>query len=59
MRPLADLPNTEGYRFIGVRWDLSHVPCVVRRREDGMHVVHGEDFEALLGWMEYATEDDE
>jgi hypothetical protein len=27
MRPLSELPNTEGFRFVGVRHDGSRVEC--------------------------------
>ncbi len=31
-RPLADIPNTDGFRFTGHRHDGSKLQCVVRKR---------------------------
>lgn len=54
-RELGDLPNQEGFRFIGVLADGTEVSCVVKRDEVGMHRAHhGETGEwmypRLNGW---------
>ncbi|HEY0200320.1 MAG TPA: hypothetical protein VGC24_01360 [Burkholderiaceae bacterium] len=49
-QPLALIPNTQGYRFIGMRKDGTEVSCVVRRGDDGMHRVEGEAFTNLRAW---------
>lgn len=53
VQPLAWLPNTAGYRFIGVTTSGERVPCVIRRNLDtGMHYVEGCDWYDLTGWIE-------
>jgi hypothetical protein len=37
-RPLADIPNTNGFRFTGHRRDGSKLQCVVRTDKTGMHL---------------------
>lgn len=37
-RPLADLPNTDGFRFTGLRKDGSKLQCVVKVDKTGMHL---------------------
>lgn len=49
-RPLAWLPNREGFRFTGVRKDGTECPCMVMRHGGGMHFIQGADFIDLKGW---------
>lgn len=37
-RPLADIPNTDGFRFTGHRKDGSKLQCVVKADRTGMHL---------------------
>ena len=37
-RPLADIPNTDGFRFTGHRKDGSKLQCVVAVDRTGMHL---------------------
>lgn len=55
--PLADLPNTAGYHFVGVTHAGDLVDCVVVRDErTGLHRVDGEaNYEDLKGWMRADT----
>ena len=47
--PLAWIPNTTGFRFVGIRRDRSRVECVVTRDvTTGLHSVEG--FADLIGW---------
>lgn len=57
VRPLAWLPNTAGYRFVGVKNDGKTVKCrVVRDADTGQHSVKGVDedvnYADLRGWKE-------
>ena len=50
-KPLAWLPNRDGFKFIGVRDDGTTAQCEVKRLDTGAHVVTGEaKFEELAGW---------
>lgn len=55
MRVLRDLPNQDGYRFVGVTLDQERVPCIVGVDPVGCHSVYRESdrepfFFKLHGW---------
>ena len=55
MRPLSELPNTVGFRFVGITQDGRRIDCHVVRNPDGNHRVATvlDDslvFHALQGW---------
>ena len=52
VRPLANLPNQNGFKFIGVKKDGACVDCHVTFDKDvGIHVVAGgAQFDELQGW---------
>jgi len=55
---LADVPNTEGYRFRGWLYNGDLIPCVVMKSDSGMHYVAEEDtkrscYHDLKGWTPY------
>lgn len=54
MNHLADLPNVENFRFIGVTHDLEKVECIVQKNPVGCHGVYTLDGEPcwfkLTGW---------
>lgn len=55
--PLGDLPNQDGYEFIGVRKDGTHCNCVIRQGDDGLHYIEGEvTYWELRGWKYKAQE---
>lgn len=64
VRPLRDLPNQEGYRFIGVDLDYAEHECIVVKDAVGCHTVHrvSDDepfFFRLYAWRDKnATPDD-
>lgn len=41
-RALRDLPNEEGFRFIGVDTTMTEFNCVIRKDAAGMHSVYRE-----------------
>ena len=47
---LADLPNTLGFKFIGVNRGWQEVNCVIAYSEEKGFYVKGEDFAYLQGW---------
>lgn len=49
-RPLADIPNAEGYAFTGVRHDGSFVSCTVAKDGSGMHHIKELPITELKGW---------
>jgi hypothetical protein len=50
-RVLATLPNSEGFRFIGVTWQGDHVRCtVVRDPVTGLHGVDANRWPQLAYW---------
>ncbi len=49
-RPLADIPNTQGFRFIGLTKDGREVACTVTRRADGSHTLADNAFSSLAKW---------
>lgn len=50
-RPLDNLPNQDGYEFIGVTRDGSLRRCKVFRGDDGLHRVRGVRYADLQGWL--------
>jgi hypothetical protein len=49
-KPLAWLPNRDGFKFVGVKHDGTTAACEVKRLENGSHVVKGAIYEDLAGW---------
>ena len=49
---LADLPNTLGFKFIGVNRGWQEVDCIVAYSEGKGFYVEGEDFSYLQGWKQ-------
>lgn len=63
MNHLKDLPNTEGYEFIGVMKNSGAlVKCVVAKDTSGSHYISGlrspVSYEDLQGWIVNSIEDD-
>lgn len=52
VRPLAWLPNTHGFRFIGILKNGERVRCRVVKGEDGCYRVEGAQFADLTGWRD-------
>lgn len=48
IRPLASIPNKEGFQLLGVRKDGSEAVLVVFVDKDGFHKVPG--YSELVGW---------
>lgn len=48
VRPLASIPNKEGFVIIGVRADGSEARLTVFVDEHGLHTVPG--YKTLVGW---------
>ena len=48
----SQLPNSDGYRFIGVDFEGNRYRCEVIKNADGVHTVDGMDFKLMVGWME-------
>ena len=46
--PLAFIPNTEGFQFIGFTRDYKQVSCVVKYKESVGHYV--DEYKTLIGW---------
>ena len=40
MKPLRDLPNREGFRFVGIDLDGNRHDCIVVKDAIGCHTVH-------------------
>lgn len=52
MYPLADLPNTPGFMFVGVLKDDTRVDCqIVKDVATNLHRVDGAPFADLRGWV--------
>jgi hypothetical protein len=55
VRHLADLPNTEGFKFIGIDHNGNLMECVVVKDRMGLHSVENEYgdpcFMNLHGWV--------
>jgi hypothetical protein len=49
-RPLSWLPNTNGFRFLGVKRDGEKVECSLERWGDGVRIIGAERNE-LKGWF--------
>ena len=45
----AEIPNVEGFEFIGVLNDGSCVDCVVRKDDKGLHYI--DNFKNIIGWV--------
>ncbi len=45
----AWLPNTVGFEFVGVRADLTEVPCQVVMGPHG-HTISGAPYADIVGW---------
>jgi hypothetical protein len=56
MMPLAWIPNVEGFRFIGVRRDMTRIECHVVKDEQGLHRVNNGQFKELIGWFNLPRE---
>lgn len=54
-RPLANLPNKTGFKFIGVKESGERIPCVVKLNPVGCHGVYDDQgapcWFQLSGWM--------
>lgn len=52
VRPLRDLPNETGFKFVGITHKWERIDCVVYRESpNGLHKVRGVKFDDLLGWV--------
>lgn len=52
IRPLRDLPNEAGFKFVGVAKNFERFECSVKVAPDtGLHSVQGADYSELLGWV--------
>lgn len=51
VRPLAWLPNREGFAFLAQFKDGTQCRCVVERRADGTHFIGDADIEDMTGWL--------
>lgn len=49
-RPMAWLPNRDGYRFIGITHEKKEIECVVEKGPDGLHRVADGKLMQLCGW---------
>jgi len=50
-KPLGLLPNTRGYRFIGLTHDGKEVACMVAKALDGTHYVSSSvGYSELRSW---------
>ena len=53
MRPLIDLPNLDGFQFLGITPDGAAIPCTVRRDPaTGLHSIEGAMYAELAGWIQ-------
>lgn len=50
LKPLAFLPNTDGFKFVGVDRDGAEHACRVGKWPTGEHYVMGAVFSDLVGW---------
>lgn len=53
--PLSDIPNVEGFRFIGIAKDDKRIVCYVKQNEAGQHEARDESdgsncFHRLAYW---------
>lgn len=56
---LADIPNHDGYRFIGKTFDGELIPCIVKKRPTGCHIAVDERdgtpcFSRLESWSKWS-----
>lgn len=49
-QPMVLLPNTPGFRFVGMRHDGTELPCMVKRGTDGKNFISGIEFNQLRSW---------
>ncbi len=59
MNNLADLPNKEGFTFVGIDYDHKQHRCTVKKNNIGCHEVHNEFgpfWSNLMGWMPLVKE---
>lgn len=53
LRPIHDLPNKHGFKFIGrMRTGHDRDCCVERDSDTGLHHVIGCEFGDLIGWKD-------
>lgn len=45
----ADIPNVEGFKFIGIQNDGSCTECVVKKDENELHYI--DNFKNIIGWV--------
>jgi hypothetical protein len=51
MNNLCDLPNQEGFKFVGINHDYKRGNCFVTKDRAGMHTVKGDfNWFELMGW---------
>ena len=54
MRFMKDLPNQEGFKFIGITYDDEKINCIVMKNPAGCHSVYDDHgtpvFSKLQGW---------
>lgn len=50
MRELKDLPNKDGYEFIGIDKSGNNHKCSIYKDENGIHRVTGIEYKELAGW---------
>ena len=57
MNALKDLPNQDGFEFIGIT-AMGHMgKCVIKKMADGCHTVQGDYcFSDLVGWIDKKKE---
>lgn len=51
--PTSDIPNEDGFRFVGIDKDSEKHCCDVRRHDNGAYYMHSNTlkFEDMIGWM--------
>lgn len=58
VRNLSDIPNVEGYAFVGLTSSGEHESCVVKKNDAGIHYCVYEEtgvsaYGGLRGWFPY------
>lgn len=55
--PLEQIPNTEGFKFIGIDKDGGKHDCIVQRWYDGLFYMSSDTvtFEQLMGWIPFTS----
>lgn len=56
MKPLLEIPNQQGYRFVGITLEQERVPCVVDLNASGCHCVYRESDRRLFWFKLYGWE---